>query len=358
MSIIYKYLAIQIAKYFGMMLAMVVGIYVAVDFFERIDDFMEAKLPISKALTFFFLKTPFIIAQILPVCILLAVLVVFGLMARNNEIVALKSSGVSIFYLLKPVLVIGLIFSILLFFFSEVIVPITMGKANQIWLREVRKELAVISKEKNIWIKGTSSITHIAYFNPKIITVYGITLYQFDEKFRLIRRVDAEKGVFKQGLWLLDHVMEQILNKNDGSYKITFHERLSETFDFAPDNLSRVIIKSEEMSFKELLEYIKKVEMEGYNAAAYRVDLYAKVAFPMVCIIMCMLGAGIAVRGSVTKGLPVSIAYGVGITFLYWIFYSLCISLGYGEMLPPFFAAWTANFIFLCVGTLVLLNAD
>ncbi len=116
MSIIYKYLAIQIAKYFGMMLAMVVGIYVAVDFFERIDDFMEAKLPLSKALTFFFLKIPFIIAQILPVCILLAVLVVFGLMVRNNEIVALKSSGVSIFYLLKPVLVIGLIFSILLFF--------------------------------------------------------------------------------------------------------------------------------------------------------------------------------------------------------------------------------------------------
>ena len=340
------------------MLAMVVGIYVAVDFFERIDDFMEAKLPLSKALTFFFLKTPFVIVQILPVCILLAVLVVFGLMARNNEIVALKSSGVSIFYLLKPVIVIGLIFSILLFFFSEAIVPITMGKANQIWLREVRKESAVISKEKNIWIKGNRLITHIAYFNPKIITVYGITLYQFDEKFRLIRRVDAEKGIFKQGPWLLEHVMEQKLNQEDGNYKITFHAKLSETFDFAPDNLSQVIIKSEEMSFKELLEYIKKVELEGYNAAVYRVDLYAKVAFPMVCIIMCMLGVGIAVRGSVTKGLPVSIAYGVGITFLYWIFYSLCISLGYGEMLPPFFAAWTANFIFLCVGALTLLNAD
>jgi len=340
------------------MLAMVVGIYVAVDFFERIDDFMEANLPLSKALTFFFFQTPFIISQILPVCILLAVLVVFGLMTRNNEIVALKSSGIHIFYLLKPVLAIGLVVSILLFFFSEVIVPISMEKANQIWLREVRKEFAVISKEKNIWMKGDRSITHIKYYNPQVNTIFGVTFYQFNKDFRLTRRVDAEKGVFRQDKWLLSGVMEQNLNEKDGTYKITFHETISEAFDFLPENLKRVVKKSEEMNFKELLEYIKKVEKEGYDATIYRVDLYAKTAFPLVCIIMCMLGAGIAARGSVKEGLPVSIAYGIGIAFLYWIFYSLCISLGYGEMLPPFIAAWTANFVFLCLGTLILLYAD
>lgn len=358
MSILYKYLTIQISRYFGIMLTMVVGIYVAVDFFERIDDFMEANLTLSKALIFFFYQTPFIISQILPVCILLAVLVVFGLMTRNNEIIALKSSGVNIFYLLRPVLVIGLVVSIFLFFFSEVVVPISMEKANQIWLREVRKESAVISKEKNIWIKGDRSITHIKYYNPQANTIFGFNFYRFDEDFRLIRRVDAEKGVFRQDKWSLDNVMEQNLNRIDGSYKIEFHETISEAFDFLPDNLKRVIKKSGEMNFRELIEYIKKVEMEGYDATIYRVDLYAKTAFPLVCIIMGMLGAGIAARGGVKEGLPVSIAYGIGIAFLYWIFYSLCIALGYGEMLPPFIAAWTANFVFLCLGTLTLLHAD
>ena len=66
----------------------------------------------------------------------------------------------------------------------------------------------------------------------------------------------------------------------------------------------------------------------------------------------------IAFRGKMKEGLPVSIAYGIGIAFLYWIFYSFCVSLGYGEMLPPIIAAWTANFIFLAFAVFILLNAE
>lgn len=358
MPIIYRYLAIQISKYFGIVLVSVIGIYVVVDFFEKIDDFMEAGLPLSKAFVFFLFKIPFIVAQIIPVCILLAVLIVFGLMTRNNEIVALKSAGVRIYYLLKPVLIIGLFFSIILFFLFEVIVPITMAKSNQIWLREVRKESIVISKEKNIWIKGNRMITHAKYYNPTEKALFGVVLNKFDEDFRLIRRVDAKKGVYRQGKWFLYEVMEQNLNKENMNYDVTFHEKRVEKFNFLPDDLKRVIKKSEEMTFKELLAYIKKVEAEGYNATIYRVDLYAKTAFPFVCIIMCMVGTGITVRGKIKEGLPVVIAYGIGIAFLYWIFYSFCLSLGYGEMLPPWIAAWTANLVFLCFGALTLMNAE
>ena len=57
MSIIYKYITIQISKYFGIVLAFVVGIYLAVDFFERADDFIEAGIPLSKMIYFFYLDT-------------------------------------------------------------------------------------------------------------------------------------------------------------------------------------------------------------------------------------------------------------------------------------------------------------
>ncbi len=358
MLIINKYLTKEILKYFSIMLAMIVGMYIAVDFFERIDNFIKAGVPLSKAFIFFIFKIPFIIAQIIPVCILLAVIIVFGLMTKNNEIIALKSSGVSIYYLLRPVLLIGLLFSILLFFLSEAIVPITMGNANKIWLGDVRKESAVISKEKNIWIKGNRLITHIKYYNPEDKAVFGITINNFDKDFKLIRRVDAKKGVFEKGKWFLHEIVEQNLNKEDGNYKITFHKKRAEELDFLPEDLKRVIKKSEEMSFKELLSYIKKIEIEGYNAAIYKVDLYAKSAFPFVCIIMCMLGTGIAVKGKISAGLAVNIVCGIMAVFLYWVFYSFCISLGYGDMLPPFIAAWTANLVFLCFGVITLLNSD
>ena len=358
MSIIHKYLTSEISRYLGIVLTSVVGIYLAVDFFEKIDDFIEAGLPFSRAFIFFVFKVPYIIAQTLPVCILLSVLIVLGLMTRNYEIVALRSSGVSIYYIFKPILVAGFLLAILLFFASEVVVPVAMAKANRIWLKEVRNEPAVISREKNIWIKANRSITHIKYYNSSNKTIFGVTRSTFDENFRLIQKIDARKGVFEEGKWMLHELIEQNFSKESERTKVTFHKNKVEKLNLLPEDLKRVIKISEEMSFKELLEFIRKVESEGYDAAIYKVDLYAKIAFPFTCIIMCLLGTGIAIRGKTRDGLPVSIAYGIGIAFSYWIFYSFCLSLGYGEMLHPIIAAWTSNLVFFCLGILTFLNAE
>jgi len=358
MSIIFRYITFQVLKYFGIVLSFVIGIYLAVDFFERIDDFIEAGIPLSKMIVFFALKIPFIVSQIIPICILMSVLIVFGLMARGNEIVALRSSGIRIYYLLKPVFIIGCILGILLFILSDVIVPITMAKSNQIWFKDVRKESTVITKEKNIWIKGNRSITHVKYFNPKNKTINGVTYYKFDKNFRLIRRIDAKKGIFTKDEWMLYELMEQVFDTKKENYNITFYNNKIERLDLLPENLTKVSKKSEEMTFKELYAYIERVEAEGYDATIYKVDLYAKIAFPFICIIMCMLGTGLGARGSVKEGMPVVIAYGIGTAFVYWIFYSFCLSLGYGEMLPPPVAAWTANLTFFSFGVLTLLNAE
>ncbi len=358
MSIIYKYLNREILKNFGVILVAVICIYVAVDFFEKIDDFMEAGLPFSRAVTFFVYKTPFVVAQIMPVGLFLSILVVFGMMSKNNEIIALKSSGISIYALLWPVVSVGLLFTILLFFLSEVIVPLSVSKANEIWLREVRKELAVTTREKNVWIKGNRSIIHIRYYDSANKILNGISVNRFDQDFNLIRRVDAKQGVFRDERWVLRESMVQTFDQSTGGYQVKFHDESVEVLNFTPDDLKRVMRRSEEMSFKELLSYIEKVEAEGYDATSYRVDLNAKIAFPFVCIVLCLVATGISFRGRISEGLPVVIAYGLGIVFLYWIFNSFCISLGYGEMLPPLIAVWTANLIAVCVGVLILLYVE
>lgn len=356
MSIIGKYLTIEMLKFFGIILLMVIGIYLAVDFFEKIDNFLEAGLPLSKVLTFFQLRIPFIVAQIAPVGILLAVLIVFGLMNKNYELIAFRSSGISVYYFLKPVLSLALLLSVLLFLLADLIVPMTINKANRIWLGEVKRKSAVTSREKNIWIKGGRSISHIKYYNSKNKTISGVTLYYFDKDFKLKRRVDAKTGHFENGKWIFREIMEQQLNKTTEDYTVTFQEQRFEPFEFLPDDLKRVAKKSEEMNFIELLEYIRDVESEGYDATSYKVDLHAKIAFPLVCIVLCLLATGIAVKRKLREGLSLNIAYGIGLIFIYWIFYSFCLSLGYGGILPPVIAAWTANFIFLCIGIFNLIN--
>ena len=358
MSIIGKYLTNEILKFFCIILLTVISIYLAVDFFEKIDNFLEAGLPLSKVLTFFQLRIPFIVAQIAPVGILLAVLIVFGLMNKNYELIAFRSSGVSIYYFLKPILSLAFTLSVLLFLLTDLVVPLTTKQANKIWLGEVKKKSAVTSRAKNIWIKGNRTISHINYYNTAIQTMSGITLYYFDKDFRLIKRVDAKTAHFEKGKWVFHDIMEQRLNKPLGDYDVEFEARRYEPFELLPEDLKRVAKKSDEMNFMELLEYIKAVESEGYDATSYRVDLHAKIAFPLVCIILCLVATGIAAKRKIREGLALNIVYGIGLIFLYWIFYSFCLSLGYGGILFPVVAAWMANFIFLCIGIFYLLIAE
>ncbi len=334
-----------------------IGIYLAVDFFENVDKFINAGLPVSRILLFFQLKLPLIIAQITPVGILLAVLVTFGLMNKNNEIIALKSGGMSVYHFLRPIFFLGLLITVGLFFLSEIVVPLTISKSNEIWRREVKK-YTITSTRKNIWFKGRHSISHISYFNPQDQTISGITLNYFDQQFRLTRRIDAVKGRFKQGQWVFYDVMEQVLNKKNGTYDVKFQSEKVEDIDFLPEDLKRVAKKSEEMSFQELYQYVQDIEAEGYDATPYRVDFQGKFALPVACLILCIIGTGIALRKNTNQGLSSTIIYGIVVVFLYWISQSFCMSLGYGGLLSPVVAAWTANFIFACFAGFSLLNAE
>ncbi len=358
MTLINRYITLEITRYFGMTLLSVLSIFIAVDYLGTMDDFIEAEISLWRAFQYVLYKIPLICNHAMPMVLLISILIVFGLMSKNNELIIINSSGISIYALLKPVLMVCITIALLLFYLAEQAVPFTTIQANAIKNREIRKKASVTVKEKNIWIKGKRQITHIKYFHSPSQAIYGFTRYFFDNKFLLIRRVDAQKGEFHDGQWILSDCMVQELDQTDNTYAISIHEILKEDLQLYPEDFRLIVRKSEEMNFGELLAYVRKVETEGYDATVYKVDLYAKSAYPFVCIIMGLVGVGLTARRRLNKGLPVSITYGIAIGFFYWVFQSFCVSLGYGGVLPPIVAAWVANFIFLCFGLILVVNAE
>jgi len=357
MSIIDRYIVKEVVRVLAILVMGLVILFYIVDFFEKIDSFIGADISVPGVLTYFACKLPFVTAQMIPICLLLAVIITFGLMNRYNELVALRSGGVSIMSLLKPAVAVGGVLTASLFMISETVVPVTISKANRIWLEEVKKKSVNTSRERNIWIKEKRKIIHIEYYNPTKKTIYGVVVYEFDDAFNLVRRVDAVKGVFEEEGWILDDVMEQKYNTSTGIFDVMLHRQTSEPMDLQPDDLTDVVRGSEEMGFIELMEYIRQVEDEGYDATPYRVDLHAKAAFPFVCLLMSLIGTGIAAKIRPKESLPIVIVAAIGIAFLYWTGYGVFISLGYGELLPPLVAAWTANAVFLFFSIYLLVIA-
>jgi lipopolysaccharide export system permease protein len=254
--------------------------------------------------------------------------------------------------------VLGVIFCAGLFIVAEMLVPIFMVKANQIWLQEVRKKNIYASRTNDIWMRAARQIIHIKQYVPEEKRATGITIHIFNDAFRLIKRIDAESGYFENDRWRLDDAIQQVFETASGDHRIKLHHTIMADMDLNPDDLARAAKQSDEMGLAELGRYIQKVEREGYGAARYRVDFHSKIAAPFVCIFLSLLGTGIALRGKMHEGIPLSITYGLGIAFLYWIFNSFCLSLGYAERMPPVVAAWVANFVFLGVAGSLLLNAD
>ncbi|MBW1614972.1 MAG: LPS export ABC transporter permease LptG [Deltaproteobacteria bacterium] len=356
MKIISKYLSVNILKFFGIIITAVIGIYLAVDFFEKIDDFLEKQVELNKIIVFFIFKIPFIIANITPIGILLSVIIIFSLMNKNNELMALKACGISLYYIIKPVLFISAMSCLLLFLFSEFIAPGATGKSNQIWFENVNKDSMITAFDKNIWIKGEKTITRIKYYEPVLEEFFGLSISFFDKNFNLIKKLDAKKAKFENKKWVLSGIMEQFPKTEDNKIKI-YKEKIVE-LPFTPEDFLRVAKLPDEMSIFELFQYIKKVKKEGYDASKYIVDFYAKTAFPFVCIIMTLIGIGLCLKRSGKDNTASNISAGIGIAFLYWVFQSFCLSLGYGSMLHPLIAVWTPNFIFTCAGIGMLLNAD
>ena len=358
MTVIHRYISRLFFKYFGIVLGVVIVIYLSIDFFQRIDNFIEDGIAPAFIAAYFLYKIPLIVSQITPIAVLLGVLSAFGLMAKNNEITALKSGGISLHYLLLPVAVIGICLTVLLFVFSEVVVPISVVKANRI--EEMKSgSTMTTSRGKNIWIRGDQSITHINYYNPADQMISGISIAYFNKNFSLTRRINARAGKYIDGNWVFfDCLIQQHLDSPEQDHEVLFQEENICQIDLRPDDLVRVEKESEEMPFLDLYQYIQKIEAQGYDASKYRVDFYAKTAFPCICFILSLFGAGLALKGSTKEGMMISFAYGILTVFVYWSFYSFCLSLGYGNVLPPMLAAWIANLIFFSAAGLMVYNLE
>jgi lipopolysaccharide export system permease protein len=352
MNTLSRYIVRETLKYLVLVLCGAVGLYLVVDFFENIDNFIEAGLPAARILLYFQFKLPLVITQVLPVGVMLASLVTLGLMNRNNEILAIQSSGANVRRVFRPVLATAAAFGLSIFFFSETLVPVFTAKANTIWRTEVKKKPSTesASAHNNIWIKERHAIYHIAFFNRKQLTIAGISLNFFDDQFRLMRRIDAERGIYRDGVWHLAEVMEQQYDLQTGEYTVNLYTEKAEALELVPEDLQQVMKRAEEMGAFELWRFILEAETEGYDASTYRVDFFVKFAQPAAIFLVLLPASVLALQRRIRDSLVFLMAGGGAVFFLYYVLHSFCISIGYGGMLPPFIAAWGANLTFAGIG--------
>ena len=356
--VLHKYWLKEFVRIFIIIQALVMVLFVFIDYLSHMDRILEYDVSFARGLWYVLLKLPYMFVQLTPAGLLLAVISVFGIMNRNQELTALKSSGISVYFLVKPAIWVGCLLGLLMLFLGETLIPLSMARSNHIRYHEMAGNKGVVHARKDIWIRSDKTLVHINFFDPIQKTVAGLTCTTMGPGFKIASRIDAATGCYDNGQWILEDVAEQVYDPKIDDYHVVIRPRKVMALDLKPDDLVRIAQKTNEMSYTALRRYVEKVTAEGYDATTYKVDMYGKLAFPFICVIMALTGAATGMRGIVKTNLPVGIAVGVGFCFLYWFVFGFTASLGYAKILPPVVAAWVSNLVFLCLGCIYLIQTE
>jgi lipopolysaccharide export system permease protein len=292
--------------------------------------------------------------QMLPPSALLAVIILFSLMKKRNEIVALKCAGMNQWQVSKPIILTALLLSIFLFFFSELVVPVTSSKSERIYRIEVDKVDPHDFSWSNVWFKGAKCIYRIRRYDSKNKIMKNLSLYFLDSSFRLRKRIDARRGIWKGGQWEIRDGI--ILTAEEGDdYSLEKFDRIVLDLPETPEMFTREEKKPEEMGYWQLKRFAEDLSREGYDATPYFVDLHIKLSFPFIVLSMVLIGIPIGLR-KIKGGTPMTVTMGVLFCFLYLLALGFSRSLALAGVFPPLLAAWLANILFFFLGVYFMLH--
>ncbi len=357
MNVLTRYLITDFFKLLIMCQLVFIALYLMIDFAGGIDDFIKANASKGIMMAYFAYKIPSIAGQMLPPATLTTVIIQFSLMKRNNEMVALKASGVNTWQIAQPIILLAAFLSIGLFLFTETIVPYASSRSNEIWRTDVKKEHpGRFHGQNHIWYKGKNCIYFIRQFDQQKMVMVEPTFYFFNDEFKITKRIDGRMGMWKNHVWQVQNGIVQNREK-DGSYDLHKFEYMDVNLAENPEDFVQETAEPEEMGYVRLKRFAERLKLEGYDATRYFVELNIKVAFPFIVLIMALIGIPIALWRK-NMSTPLAVSMGISLCFVYLLILGLSRTLGFAGILPPFFSAWLANSIFLFLGIYLMIHVN
>ncbi len=351
-----RYLVSNVLKFLIMTELAGLVMFVTIEFFERMDVFTSSLDIFLLSLAYIALKTPYYFNLMLPLAFLISMLILIIVMVRSNETIVIRTSGISTMSLMKPFIAISFGLIVISFLIAEWIVPYTANAADYIYKVRIKKEEpSVFLRNDKIWFKRDNVISNIDFFDATTDSIKGLTIIELANDFTVKRRVDAPEGSWNGSQWHFVDVVERTFENNVMTSRKTYTE-LTSLIKEPPTALKAGEKNPEEMGYKELSKYIRRLKRDGHDVRRYLVDLYNKTAFPFINLIMVFVAFSVGFRYTKTKHVAKGILVGVCVGALYWFIHNACLSFGYADTFPPIFATWFSNALFFSLGVIGIIT--
>jgi lipopolysaccharide export system permease protein len=197
-------------------------------------------------------------------------------------------------------------------------------------------------------MRGERGILSAQVVDAPSRSLQGFLYIEVDGDFRPVRRIESRGArILPDGSWELGEGRERVLGETPSVAAFSLRTyRFPETMDGFIEGDT----PPEEMTFAQLSGYVREVRRKGFEAKRYETDLHAKIAYPMLNVLISMLAIPFALRSPRSGGVWRSIGLGLLMGFACWVVLSTSLSLGRKGMLPPLLAAWLPGLLFVGTG--------
>lgn len=360
-STLFRYLARQyglnLLVLFFVLLG-IVGLFDTIELMRRAAKFDDISAGLILKMEAF--RLPGLATTIAPFVVLFSGLFTFWQLGRRQELVVLRSSGISVWQFISPMVAVALSLGVL---FVTVLDPVgaafysRFDTLEKTWLK--RENASVIALfDEGIWLRQATedghAILHAAEIEMPDWRLHDVMVLFFDGRDdSFSRRLDAPLARLQSGNWVLkDAILNTPGHAAQKSQEVAIPTRLT------TGDIEESFSKPETMGFWNLPSYIRTLESTGFDSTRLRVHFQHLLSLPFLFAAMVLLAASVAMRQT-RQGQNVSfILIGVTSGFAVFFFSNFLQALGISHQLPVFLAAWSPSFLLILTGVSVLLSVE
>lgn len=356
MKILRSYVLFEHLPPFLMSLAVFTFVLMMGNLVKLADLVINKGVAVGYVARFFVLLLPFLLSYTIPMALLTALLLALGRLGQDNELTAMRASGISLWRLAWPLAMLALVASIGMTLLNDRVVPWAHFESRKL-LKEIgiRRPAAYLEPR-----------TFIRAFEPFIIFMYDLKDDQMREvriyepqPGRPTRTIVAERGTFETSpdgsiirLKLLNGSTDEADARNPDLIYKSFFKTYFITLNFGEAQNKPMDKKPKEMTLRELQRDMAELGAAGVDILPLRVEWHRKIAFSFSCLAFVLIGLPLGLttkRGERLGGFALSLA----VFITYYLGMLGGNALAERHLLSPGWAMWTPNLVAMALGLIL-----
>lgn len=349
-------LARALAASFAFAFVSLVAIFLIFTLFELSRSIIENRAEAGLIVRYMLFLLPLVSVQVMPASVLLAVLTAYALLAKRSESIAWWASGQSVYRLMVPGVLLGVMVAMGAWMIQERLMPKSNQRQDALRMRIKRRAPQAVTPVGRQWLASTDTTAGRLYayeFNDEMKSLAKLAVYEFDDEAVHLKTI-------RQGstaIWTAPHTL---LVRDGTALKLSGGQITQETG--MPVSLSNTETRESfkpalknpaQLSARELSDYLKNVRRQDDAMRALLMALQSKYAEPFGSIVLTLVGMPLALsfgRRSAIAALCFALAIGLG----FWAATGGFRQMGTYGLLPVAIAAWAPIAIFASAGGYLL----